>query len=144
LIQTGLAGSGCPDSRCSTSGFVFMLNGAAISWCSKSQTTVALAEAEFISASAIVQLEEVIYLCKFLSNLCFPQKGQTPVFADSETCIVWSEGSVGGSERAKHVDLCVHFVQEARTSGHLKLRKVDAADIPTKASTPNDFHGFVP
>ena len=46
--------AGCPDSRRSTSGFVLMLNDAAISWRSKRQLTVALssAEAEFISASA--------------------------------------------------------------------------------------------
>jgi hypothetical protein len=74
-----------------------MLNGAAISWRSKRQPTIALstAEAEFISASAMVQ--EVIYLRKFLGNLGFPQTAPTPVFADNETCIAWSEGSVGGS-----------------------------------------------
>ena len=134
--------AGCPDTRRSTSGFVFMLNGAAISWRSKRQPTVALssAEAEFISASALVQ--EVIYLRKFLANLGYPQTAPTPIFADNETCIAWSEGSVGGSERAKHIDLRVHFVHEARAAGHLELckleSKVNAADILTKASTPPD------
>jgi hypothetical protein len=121
-----------------------MLNGAAISWRSKRQPTIALstAEAEFISASALVQ--EVIYLRKFMGNLGFPQTAPTPVFADNETCIAWSEGSVGGSERAKHVDPRVHFVHEARAAGHLQLHKVDsklnAADILTKASTPTDVY----
>ena len=120
-----------------------MLNGAAISWRSKRQPTVALssAEAEFISASAMVQ--EVIFLRKFLHNLGFPQTAPTPVFADNETCIAWSEGSVGGSERAKHVDLRMHFVHEARAAGHLHLHKIDsrlnAADILTKASTSPDI-----
>ena len=111
--------AGCPDSRRSTSGFVFMLNGAAISWRSKRQPTVALssAEAEFISASAMVYA--MIFLHKFLSNLRFPQTALTPVFADNETCIAWSEGSVGGSELAKHVDLRMHFVHEAHAAGHL-------------------------
>ena len=41
--------AGCPDTRRSTSGFFFILNGAAISWKSKRQTSIALstAEAEF-------------------------------------------------------------------------------------------------
>ncbi len=73
-----------------------------------------------------------------------PQTAPTLVFTDNETCIAWSEGSVGGSERAKHVDLSVHFVHVARAAGHLLLRKVDsklnAADILTKASTPSDVH----
>ena len=52
--------AGCPDTRRSISGFIFMLNGlngAATPWHSKRQTTVALssAEAEFISASAMVR-----------------------------------------------------------------------------------------
>ena len=108
--------AGCPDTRRSTSGFVFILNGAAISWKSKRQTSVALstAEAEYVSASSMVQ--EVIYLRKLLANLGFPQTGPTVVFADNETCIAWSEGSIGGSERAKHLDLRFHF------SGRLSRR----------------------
>jgi hypothetical protein len=85
-----------------------------------------------------------LHISKFLGNLGFPQTSPTPVFADNVTCIAWSEGSVGGSERAKHVDLRVHFVHKARTAGYLQLHKVDsklnAADIDTKASTPTDVY----
>jgi hypothetical protein len=130
--------AGCPDTRRSTSGFVFILNGAAISWKSKRQTSVALstAEAEYVSASSMVQ--EVIYLRKLLANLGFPQTGPTVVFADNETCIAWSEGSIGGSERAKHLDLRVHFLREAVEAGHIVLRKIDTklncSDLLTKPS----------
>ena len=83
----------------------------------------------------------VTYLRKFLANLGYPQTEPTPVLADNETCIAWSEGSVGG-RAAKHIDLRLHFVHEARAAGHLELRKLDskvsAADILTKASTPPD------
>ena len=71
-----------------------MLNGAAIPWRSKQQPTLALssAEAEFFSASALVQvLQEVIYLRKFLANLGYPQTKPTQVFTNNETCIAWSE-----------------------------------------------------
>ena len=42
--------AGCPDSRRSTSGYVLVLNGAAVSWKSERQSVVALssAEAEFM------------------------------------------------------------------------------------------------
>ena len=87
-------------------------------------------------------VQEVIYLRKFLANLGYPQTAPTRVFADNETCIAWSEGSVGVSERAKHIDLHVHLVHEARAAGHLELcklySKANAADIRTKASTPPD------
>jgi hypothetical protein len=113
-----------------------MLNGAAVSWRCKRQSVFALssAEAEFIAASSMVQ--EVIFLRKFLANLGFQQNGPTPIFADNETCIHWSEGSVGGSDRAKHIDLRKHFVHDARQQGILQLQKIDsefnAADLLTK------------
>ena len=60
----------------------------------------------------------------------------TPVLADNETCIKWSEDAVGGSERAKHVDLRIHFVHDAVAAKHLKLIKIESklngADILTK------------
>ncbi len=53
-------------------------------------------------ASALVQ--EVIYTGHLLENLGFPQKEPTMIYEDNHTCIAWSEGSVGGSDRAKQID----------------------------------------
>ena len=113
-----------------------MLNGAAVSWRCKRQSVFALssAEAEFIAASSMVQ--EVILLRKILANLGFQQNGPTPIFADNMKCIHWSEGSVGGSDRAKHIDLRKHFFHDARQQGILQLKKIDSefnvADLLTK------------
>jgi hypothetical protein len=128
--------AGCPDSRRSTTGFTLMLNGAAVSWKSKRQSVVALssAEAEFMAASALVQ--EVIYARRLLENLGFPQPGPTLIYEDNRTCIAWSEGSVGGSDRAKHIDLREHFVHDAVEAQILKLMPVasidNVADLLTK------------
>ena len=66
--------------------------------------------------------------------------GPTPVCADNETSIAWSEGSIGGSERAKHLDLRVHYLHEAVKAGEIVLRKVDTklncSDLLTKSSVP--------
>ena len=119
--------AGCPDSRKSTSGYALMLNGAAISWKSKRQSVIALssAEAEFVAASSMVQ--EVIYIRRILERMGFPQPEPTPVFEDNRTCIAWSEGSVGGSDRAKHIDLRAHFVHDAVDKKFLKLVPIDSA-----------------
>ena len=107
-----------------------------MSWKSKRQSVVALssAEAEFIAASAMVQ--EVIYIRKFLGNLGFQQTHPTCVYEDNRTCVAWSEGSVGGSDRAKHIDLRGHFVHNAVGQGFLKLKSVSSAanvaDLLTK------------
>ena len=70
------------------------------------------------------------------ANLGIKQTGSTPIYADNETCIHWSEGSVRGSDRAKHIDLRKHFVHDARQQGVLQLIKTDSklnsADILTK------------
>jgi hypothetical protein len=135
--------AGCPDSRRSTTGFTLMLNGAAVAWKSKRQSVVALssAEAEFIAASALVQ--EVIYTRRLLENLGFPQKEPTFIYEDNRTCIAWSEGSVGGSDRAKHIDLREHFVHDAVEAKILKLMPVNSvdnvADLLTKPLTKAPF-----
>jgi len=128
--------AGCLDTRKSTTGYVLMLNGAVVSWKSKRQNVVALssAEAEFMAASSLVQ--EVVYIRKLLTNLGFPQEPATEIGEDNRTCIAWSEGSVGGSDRAKHIDLRQHFVHAAVQDKVLVLRAVksedNVADILTK------------
>jgi hypothetical protein len=120
--------AGCLDTRKSTSGYVLMFNGCAVSWKSKRQSVVALssAEAEFIAASSLVQ--EVIAVRKLLEKLGVPQQDPTAIGEDNRTCIAWSEGSVGGSDRAKHIDLRKHFVHEAVQASHIKLNPVRSAD----------------
>ncbi len=120
--------AGCPDSRRSTSGYALMLNGAAVSWKSKRQAVVALstAEAEFIAASSMVQ--EVIYARRLLEKLGFPQSDPTLIFEDNSTCIKWAGGAVGGTDRAKHIDLREHFVHEAQSNKVLQLEPVNGAD----------------
>ncbi len=99
-----------------------------MSWKSKRQLVVALssAEAEFVAASAMVQ--EVIYTRKFLEKLGFSQTHPTYVYEDNRTCVAWSEGSVGGSDRAKHIDLREHFVHNAVDQGALKPRPIASGE----------------
>jgi hypothetical protein len=120
-----------------------MLNGAVVSWKSKRQNVVALssAEAEFMAASSLVQ--EVIYIRRLLYNLGFPQESPTEIGEDNRTCIAWSEGSVGGSDRAKHIDLRRHFVHEAVQGKVLTLKAVKSedniADLLTKPLPEQPF-----
>ena len=57
--------AGCQDTRRSYTGYVLMLNGAAMSWRSKRQATVSVpsVESEFIAASQCGL--EVVYLVTF-------------------------------------------------------------------------------
>ena len=84
------------------------------------------AEAEFMAASSLVQ--EVIYIRRLLERLGFPQSEPTPIGEDNRTCVAWAEGAAGGSDRAKHIDLRVHFVHDAVQSKVLSLQVVRSAD----------------
>jgi hypothetical protein len=48
--------------------------------------------------------------------------------SDFTTCIKWSEGSVGGSDRAKHIDLWEHFVHEAVEKKIFKREPINSTD----------------
>ncbi len=73
--------AGCPDTRRSTSGFVLMLNGAAVTWKSKRQSVVALSTAEAEASSIISSMvQEVVYSRRLLDRLGFPQIDPTVVF----------------------------------------------------------------
>ena len=77
------------DGRKSTSGYVFMLAGGAISWKSKKQDSVALSsmEAEYIAASEAVK--EGVWLKEFLASLKVIDSASNPVtiYCDNQAAI---------------------------------------------------------
>jgi hypothetical protein len=75
-------------------------------------------------------VQEVIFLRKFLSNLGFLRQCQLLCLPTIRPALLGLRApfneSVGGSDRAKHVDLRMHFVHEARAAGHLQLVKIES------------------
>ena len=71
------------NDRKSTSGYIFKLNGGAVSWRSKKQTCVALstAEVEYIALSAAAQ--ESLWLNQLISELTTSENESTIVFQRS-------------------------------------------------------------
>lgn len=49
------------------------------------------------------------------------------LYEDNRTCVAWSEGSVGGSDRARHIDLREHFVHDVVLRGILKLKPISSS-----------------
>ncbi|KAF8054514.1 Retrovirus-related Pol polyprotein from transposon TNT 1-94 [Scenedesmus sp. PABB004] len=74
------------DTRRSTTGYVFTLNGGAITWSSKKQQTVAASttEAEYMAASAAVK--EALWLRKLMSDLKF-NIGAIDILSDNQGAI---------------------------------------------------------
>ena len=124
------------SDRKSTSGYVFMMAGAAISWKSNKQTCVALstAEAEYIALSAATQ--EAIWLQHLTRDLLIEGSQKTKIFEDNQSAICLSKTqSVHG--RTKHiVDIKYHYVRDMVETGNIQLEYCASenmiADILTK------------
>src|ERR1051325_7970842 len=63
--------AGCPDSRRSTSSYIFLLAGGAVSWKSSKQTLMAPSTmaAEFVAC--FEASNHAIWLRNFVTSLCF-------------------------------------------------------------------------
>lgn len=97
----------CRIDRKSNSGYIFMVNAGAISWCCKKQTSVSLSttEAEFIA------LSEAVWIRKILFDLKCEQKHPTIIFEDNRSCLnLIKEEKL--SNRSKHIDTKFHFVKD--------------------------------
>ena len=132
------------NDRKSTSGYVFMLSGSAISWRSKKQTSVALstAEAEYIALSSAAQ--EAIWLRQLFSDLCkdYEHSVPTSIYEDNQSTICMTKNNQSHG-RSKHVDIKYHFVREQveqQTINILYCRSEEmTADIFTKGLAINQF-----
>ena len=79
------------NDRKSTSGYTFLMNGAAVSWRSKKQTCVELstAEAECIAFSAPAQ--EALWMRQLLANLNVNVDEPVTIYDDNQSAICMSK-----------------------------------------------------
>ena len=129
------------DTRRSTTAYVFILNGGAISWSSRLQQTVAASttEAEYMAAAAAIK--EALWLRTLLGNLGQPIQ-TIPMLADSQGAIKLLKNPVF-SMRSKHIDVIYHFARErvARNDVSFSYIKTDhmVADSLTKPVPATKF-----
>tara|TARA_B110000037_G_scaffold107636_1_gene124787 strand:- start:233 stop:1786 length:1554 start_codon:yes stop_codon:yes gene_type:complete len=130
------------DVRHSTSGYVFMLCEAAISWASKRQTSVALSscEAEIVAGSEAAK--EAIHQSGMAKE--YGVAGDQPIdlFMDNESGIkvAYNPEHFG---RMKHVDRRHFFIREAVEEHKMRVPYVatgdNLADFLTKSQPPDLF-----
>jgi len=79
--------------RKSTSGWTFMLNGAAISWSSRTQSVVALSTTEAEYYALCDATKEALYVRKLLAELNNQDEYDEPmiIFEDNAACAQWSK-----------------------------------------------------
>jgi hypothetical protein len=134
--------AGDRDTRRSTTGFVFKLCGAAVSWKSRLQKTPALSstEAEYMAVGSAVQ--EAISLRALLGELGYPQQSATDIHEDNQGCIALAS-NVGTSQRTRHIAIRHHFLRHYVLNDTVALpyinTKLMVADTLTKALPRRQF-----
>lgn len=123
------------DDRKSTSGYVFQVGGAPVSWRSCKQSSVALstAEAEYIALSSAAQ--EAIWMRTLLSELKRESTKPALIYEDNQAAICLSKNPQFHG-RSKHIEIKYHFIRDQVKNGviNVKYCKTDdmTADIMTK------------
>ena len=127
-----------PDDSKSQSGYVFILNGAAVSWSSSKQCTVAKSstESEYIAASEASS--EAVWMKRFIVEL-----GVVPSALDPLVIYCDNMGAIANAQeprshkKLKHIKLRFHSIREYIEDGEVEICKVhtdlNVADPLTKA-----------
>ena len=97
--------AGDVDSCKSTSRYIFMMAGAAITWSSKAQTTPALSstKAEYVSSTHAAQ--ESIWLRNILTDLGSKLTLPTTIWCDNQSAIALATNTTDTSSHMKHIDV---------------------------------------
>nr|GEW07879.1 retrotransposon protein, putative, Ty1-copia subclass [Tanacetum cinerariifolium] len=125
------------DDTKSQTGYVFIVNGGAVDWKSKKQTTIAMhsAQAKYVAASEATI--EAVLIRKFVGDLgVIPSINKTiNMYYDNSATIIFAN-KPGIMKGARHFLRRYHYVREQVEIGEIKLIKVhtddNLADLFTK------------
>ncbi|KAF8623821.1 hypothetical protein AX17_007280 [Amanita inopinata Kibby_2008] len=124
------------EGRCAISGYVFLINGGAVSWSSKRQDIVTLSttEAEYVALTHAAK--EAIWIRSFLIEAFGSPPGPLKLLSDNQSAIALSKDDCFHA-RTKHIDICFHFIRYVISDSKISLTYCPTddmtADVLTKA-----------
>ena len=109
--------AGCLDTRRSTTGYVFILNGGAITWSSRLQSTVAVSttEAEYMAAAAATK--EALWLRTLFADLGLPVP-----------CI-----NIAADNQAARTDDAIAEIRSTLADLAARIAEIEARPVETQA-----------
>jgi hypothetical protein len=136
---------GCRDTRRSTSGYICMMAGGAVSWSSKRQATVALStvEAEYVVMSRCAQ--QIVWMHSWLREVAVNYATPGVIKGDNRGAVALTKNTKDHG-KVKHIDIRHHYIRELLQSGEITIEQVPSldnlADLFTKP-LPQDHHHHI-
>jgi len=126
--------AGDHETRRSTTGFTFIFGGAAVSWGSKLQKTVALSKMESEYMALCEASKEAVWLNKLLQRVASQglrtaiSGGPINIKVENSGCIDFSKNLVE-HKRTKHIDIRYYFVRDVITTDKVTLEHCATVDM---------------
>jgi hypothetical protein len=124
------------EHRHAISGYVFLVDGGAVSWSSKKQELLTLltTEAEYVAATHAAK--EAVWIRRLIGEIFRPLTIPTTLYSDSKSAIALAKDGHYHA-RTKHIDIRYHFIRYIIEAETIKLIYCPtdemAADTLTKA-----------
>ena len=123
------------NKRKSTTGYVFIMCGGAISWQSKKQSTTALSSTEAELMAITSSTKELLWYRHHLGGVGLSRTQPTTLLVDSQ-CAMDIANNSKISDRSKHIEVQHFFIREHIEANAVKLQHVSSehqvADTLTK------------
>jgi hypothetical protein len=123
------------NKRKSTSGYIFIMCGGAISWQSKKQSSVALSSTQAELMAITSSTKELLWFRHHLGGIGLNRAQPTILFIDSQ-CAIDIANNSKISDRSKHIEVQHFFIREHIEAGTVKLQHIasneQTADTMTK------------
>jgi len=140
--------AGCVDSYKSTSGYIFMMAGGAISWRSVKQTLTVTStmEAKFVSCFEVTS--HGVWLKSFISGLKIVDTISRPlrIFCDNSAVVFMAKNNKSGSQ-SKHINIKYLAIRERVKDKKVVIEHINTelmiVDPLTKGMPPFKFKNYV-
>jgi transposase InsO family protein len=123
------------SKRKSTSGYVFVMCGGAISWQSKKQSTIALSSTQAELMAITSSTKELLWFRHHLGGIGLSRSQPTTLLVDSQ-CAMDIANNSRISDRSKHIEVQHFFIREHIEANTVRLQHIasdsQAADTLTK------------
>jgi hypothetical protein len=108
------------EHRHAISGYVFLVDGGAVSWSSKKQELVTLSttEAEYVAATHAAK--EGLWLRRLIGEVFEPLTKPTTLYGDNQSAIALTQDGHYHA-RTKHIDIRYHFIRYVIEAGSIRL-----------------------